>query len=400
MKMLRIFALLLGSAAPLMSQNADVSKLAIIIKNANVDSTEKTERLAAIYFHEKINQYRISLKKPALGWDDTVWLASRNHCNWMMANNELSHHEKPGTILFNGNSPGDRYEFVSKNKGMCSWSGENALYNYSGSSYGNCSKTALAIANSSFEQWKHSPGHNENMLKEGSRVHGVAFRIEKGGRVWATDLFCRAPSYSPIVAKPAPLYSKEKIAYAYTVIDTPYVVEPTPSAIAAQKPKATPTKEKFVSASAKYVKLDLEATTESLQTALYSSFGIRHSKSMAKAAQRHAEYMAANSKLTHEEKKQKRKYYAGSPQKRIVKASRGVKIFRKSSTQFVESIAMISVDAATLDIAALSKSIMEALDKERGTVEGNSTAVGFGIVIKRAKNELKIYVVREESNRQ
>lgn len=398
MKMLRILVLLVGAAAPLFGQNADVSKLSIILKNANVDSVEKTERLAAIFFHEKINQYRISLKKPALGWDDTVWLASRNHCNWMMANNELTHHEKPGTALFNGNGPGDRYDFASKNKGKCSWSGENALYNYS-SFYSDCAKNALAIANSSFEQWKHSPGHNANMLKEGSRIHGVAFRIEKSGRVWATDLFCRAPSYAPIVEKPAPLYSKGKVAYAYTAIDTPYVVEPSPDVIVVEKPKPVVKKDKFVSASTKYVKLDIEQTTSDLEKALYSSSGIHHSKSMGKAAQRHAAYMAANSKLTHEEKKQKRKYYAGSPQKRIVKASRGVKAFRKKTTQFVESIAMISVDAATLDISELSKSILIALDKERATVSGNSTAVGFGIVIKRSKNELKVYVVREEGVR-
>ena len=44
----------------------------------------------------------------------------------------------------------------------------------------------------------------------------------------------------------------------------------------------------------------------------------------------------------------------------------------------------------------LSKSVMEALDKERASVEGNTTAVGFGVVIKRIKNEMKVYVLREE----
>jgi uncharacterized protein YkwD len=384
MRMLPILVLLLGVTSPLCAQNADISKLSSIIKNANTDSVEKTERLAAIYFHEKINQYRVANKKSLLGWDDTVWLAARNHCNWMMANDQLSHEETSGTNLFNGQWPGDRYSFASNGKGSCDWSGENALYNYSGSPLG-CSENALAIANYSFEGWRKSPGHNENMLNAASRIHGVAFRIAKDGKVWATDLFCYTPPYSPIQEKPAPLFSPNNVEYVYTTTETP-----------AATSTASSEKGKFVSASEKFVRLDLGKTASDLQTALYSSSTLHHSKSMARAAQKHAAYMATNSKLTHDEKKQKRKYYAGSPRKRIVKASRGAKLFHKSSTHYVESIALISADAATLNISELSKTVAAALDKERSASAGNPNAIGFGVMIKRTKNELKIYVVREE----
>lgn len=397
MKPLRILVLLLGASAPLYAQIADVSQLSATIQNANVDSTAKTERLAAIFFHEKINQYRVSLKKPALGWDDTLWLAAWNHDNWMMRNENLAHEEIKGTNLFTGVEPGDRYAYASNHKGSCDWSGENVLYNYS-SSFTDCAKNALAIADYSFQQWKNSPGHNANMINPDSRVHGVAFRIADDGRVWATELLAYSPSYSPIVAKPAPLYSKNKIEYVYNAVDTPYVDNTPIKATAETVTKQEDKQGKFVSASTKYVRLDLTETSDDLENALYGSSTAHQSKAMARAAQRHANYMAANSKVTHEERKKKRKYYGGSPQKRIAKASRGAKLFHKSSTHYVESIAFVTADAATLDVNELAKKIAAALDKERTvtTAGTTATAVGFGVMIKRSRNELKIYVVREE----
>ena len=47
---------------------------------------------------------------------------------------------------------------------------------------------ALNMAKHAFEQWKGSPGHKKNMLKENSRSHGVSFIISTE-YVWATDVF-------------------------------------------------------------------------------------------------------------------------------------------------------------------------------------------------------------------
>lgn len=396
MKRLHLLVLLLGLCPALKAQIAENSQLNTILKNASVDSIQKIERLAAILFHDKINAHRVANGIEKLGWDDTLWLASRNHNMWMMANDQLSHYEKPGTKSFNGYTPGDRYDYAAKGKGKCKWSGENALYNFS-AGYGTIAKNAEHIAEYSFQQWKGSPGHNENMLKGSSRVHGVAFTIVSGERVWATDLFGR-PSYSPIVANPASIPGIKITGAPAPIASAPapqpkIVVETT----ATNTPASTRSKEKFVSASKKYVKLDLEETTASLESALYNSAGVKKSRPLSKAAQRHAEYMAANQKVVHEEKRQKRKYYAGSPQQRIVKASRGAKLFHKRSAEYIESIAMIQADAAALDLTALAKLIVLALDKEKTvTAEGTTTAVGFGMVIKRIRNELRIYVVRQE----
>lgn len=402
--MLRLLVLLIGLCPIANAQIADNSQLKIIIKNASVDSIQKIERLAAILFHDKINAHRVANGKTKLGWDDTLWLASRNHNTWMMENTQLAHMEKAGTKSFSGISPGDRYDYVSENKGKCSWSGENALYNFS-AGYGTIAENAEHIAEYSFQQWKSSPGHNENMLSASSKVHGVAFTIVPGGQVWATDLFGR-PSYAPIVAMPAAIPG---VKLTGTPAPIASASAPVPKNVTESKPAATPvatnpapaakTKSndtKFVSASAKYVKLDLEETTAGLESALYQSSGLKKNKALSKAAQRHAEYMAANQKLVHDEKKQKRKYYAGSPHQRIVKASRGAKLFHKRSAEYIESIAMVQADAALLDIQALSKIILLALDKEKTTTGGTVEAVGFGTVIRRVKNELRIYIVREE----
>lgn len=389
MKMLRPLVLLLGLCPALNAQVAENTQLNVILKNASIDSIQKIERLAAILFHDKINAHRVANGKEKLGWDDTLWLASRNHNMWMMANEKLAHHQEAGTKGFSGVTPGDRYDYASRKKGKCSWSGENALYNYS-AGYGTIQKNAEHIAEYSFNQWKNSPGHNNNMLSGSSRVHGVAFTIVSGERVWGTDLFGR-PSYSTIVMMPAAIPGVKLTGAPEMIVSAP---APKPEPVATTPAKAQKTK--FVSASAKYVKLNLEETTTNLQNALYSSAGVKNNKSLAKAAQHHAEYMAANQKLVHEEAKQKRKYYAGSPQQRIVKASRGAKLFHKKKIAYTESIAMVQADAAAFDINTISKTILAALDKEKTASTGTTDAVGFGMVIKRIKNELRIYVVREE----
>jgi uncharacterized protein YkwD len=67
------------------------------------------------------------------------------------------------------------------------WSAENALYN-STTKGNDISTIALNMAKHAFEQWKGSPGHKKNMLKENSRSHGCAFIISTE-HIWVTDVF-------------------------------------------------------------------------------------------------------------------------------------------------------------------------------------------------------------------
>ena len=392
-----IFILFLVAHTYVKSQIATALELPNILNSALVDSTEKIERLAAIYFHEQINKYRASKLKKKLGWNDTLWLAARNHCSWMMENNKLYHYTRKGTKLFNGERPGDRYMFASRNTGSCRCSGENVLYNFSHPGELSCEVNARQIADYSFNQWKDSPGHNKNMLNASSVLHGVAFRIN-GGVVWATDLFSYKPGYSPIAKNPTLVFININLASDGLASDTPAPVKPENANVISKPSSSAAKNKKFVSASTKFIMLDIKQTSTDLKLALHSSV-LKSNKGMSKAAQRHAEYMAANSRVTHDEKKQKRKYYAGSPQKRIVKASRGVKLIRRRSTQYIESVAMVTADAAVLDINELSKKILEALDQEKAVTAENLISVGYGVAVTRSKNEMKIYVVREAASK-
>lgn len=392
-----IFILFLVAHTSVKSQIATALELPNILNSALVDSTEKIERLAAIYFHEQINKYRASKLKKKLGWNDTLWLAARNHCSWMMENNKLYHYTRKGTKLFNGERPGDRYMFASRNTGSCRCSGENVLYNFSHPGELSCEVNARQIADYSFNQWKDSPGHNKNMLNASSVLHGVAFRIN-GGVVWATDLFSYKPGYSPIAKNPTLVFININLASDGLASDTPAPVKPENANVISKPASSAAKNKKFVSASTKFIMLDIKQTSTDLKLALHSS-ALKSNKGMSKAAQRHAEYMAANSRVTHDEKKQKRKYYAGSPQKRIVKASRGVKLIRRRSTQYIESVAMVTADAAVLDINELSKKILEALDQEKAVTAENLISVGYGVAVTRSKNEMKIYVVREAASK-
>jgi uncharacterized protein YkwD len=164
----------------------DISNL---IEKSKIDSIANIERLAAVKFHGLINNYRLSKGRKILIWDDTLWIASRNHNLCMMEQQALSHSESSRNTYFTGQEPNERYDFASGGRSTFQWTGENALYNNS------CLGTtrheiAGNMARSSFEQWRKSAGHNRNMLARNYR-HGVAFLI-KEELVWATDLFTKA----------------------------------------------------------------------------------------------------------------------------------------------------------------------------------------------------------------
>ena len=193
MKLIQVISVILiviGSVCPktINAQVYKTSKIPALLKAAKHERKQKIERLAALKFHKLINAYRMKNRINEIKWDESLWLACRNHDIWMSANKELSHDEKKGTKYFTGIEPGDRYIYVTSGKGNYEWSAENALYNYDKKGK-TINEIANCIAKNAFEQWKNSPGHNENMLGRNHKAHGVAFYIGKGGMVYGTDLF-------------------------------------------------------------------------------------------------------------------------------------------------------------------------------------------------------------------
>lgn len=362
------------------SLNAQVPKapkLASIIQNSRLDSVSRIERLAAMKFHQKINAYRVSSNVDTLAWNDTLWLASLNHCKWMEANNLLSHGEQQGSPMFSGTGPGERYSYVAGENGRCSWSGENALYNWScaGSTI---DRIAENIAQNSLVQWQNSPGHNRNMLAKGSKVHGVAFLIGKNNKVWSTDLF----------------------AYPYYNLrpNTTVIVKADPPAqtnsINPQKKNDAPS-----TSQSRFVKLDLAKTSSDVLAALYEKSGsdARRNGAMERAAMSHAQYVASTKKISHDERKGRRYYTGTTLRKRMMKASRGRNLLERRKWEFTESIAMVEADAAALDIGSLVNEIVTRLNAENEC--SNPAQVGYGLIIKRVKNKLTIYVVRVGAER-
>lgn len=367
---LLLFALLLP-LLPAQAQVADATKLASILQASRKDSVQKIERLAAVKFHKLINAYRISSGVDSLRWDDTLWLAARNHSQWMKANNELSHGETKATTNYTGESPGARYNYASKGNGNCSWSGENALYNYNNDGR-TIDEIAEDMATNSLSQWQHSPGHNRNMLAAGSKVHGVAFVLGNDGRTWSTDLF----------------------AYRYYSDAAPVVVQTRKENPVATVTANTNSTKVLPSASNKIVKMDLVKTGTDISSALYEKVNGNKSRNATyeKAAMNHAEYMAYTKQASHTEKKKRRHYTGETVEKRLMKASSGKYFFAKHRWNVTESIAVVEADAASMDIPSLVNEIATKLDADGDAA--NAERTGFGVVIKRVKNRLTIYVVR------
>jgi hypothetical protein len=220
MKKLKVFLVLLGlifCTAPTGAQISTIHDFNALLAKSERDSIAKIERLAALEFHQIINDYRISKGIKPIEWNEVLWIASRNHCIWMKKAKNLSHEQKPNTALFTGHSPGERYNYAAGGESTFSWSGENALYNYSaiGSTI---EEIAKEIARSSFSQWKNSPGHNKNMLGQSHGMHGAAFIIGEN-KVWGTDLFASCREC------PTP---KEELAFYSNKKSTSPKTEPTP----------------------------------------------------------------------------------------------------------------------------------------------------------------------------
>lgn len=358
---------------PLHSQNtaAKAESINAIVTNSSTDSIQYVERLAAYLFHEKINSYRATRQLPALAWDDTLWLASRNHSQWMSVNDKLSHDQESGTQLFTGKSPGDRYAFASNNAGKAKWCGENALYNYSAYSTGTAA-LAEHIAQYALQQWQESPGHNANMLASEAAVEGTAFIIVNE-RVWATSLFARQPAakgYAP-TAFAKPVTDK----FSTTAPDTPVIAYNTTVGKPAKK-ETTFQMEK------------------SIETALKDNYysAAAPEKSLKSAATKHASYMSLHNTSDSEERKGKSRFTGTTPKKRVKKANRVGEFFKGIRTRVVELTFKknYAVNTFTSDMAIADAK--NKFNKDR-TATGEVRGYGMEVKVKKLKDEYAVFIV-------
>lgn len=340
------------------------AQLPELLKKAKTDSALYEERAAALLFHKLINDYRRQNKTDTLAWNDTLWLASRNHCVWMMEKNELTHHQSKGSLLYTGNSPGDRYNYVVNNKGRHSWSGENALYNFA-HNYPSMKTRIKMIAEKSFGQWRNSAGHNENMLNKSSAVHGVAFVIdEENDRTWGVDLFSRRPYGEPVPVST----SNEEFSKQETV------AEKTPVATV-QKFNATKSRAK-------------------LYDLLYADRKKYKDEIIAEAAAKHARYLANTNSEGHRQEKGKVYYTGKDAKQRVRAAASGLDKIRYRKLTINESVAYMEVPAAGFDEKELAETIRTMWENDSAGTD--ATRIGVGLEVKRVKDKVKIWAVRVE----
>jgi uncharacterized protein YkwD len=148
------------------------------------DSVSKLELLTAKKFHAKLNEYRKQNGMPLVEWSDTLYLSAMNHNSWMALNKTgMTHIEHDMTYNFTGVFPSDRLDYVRNGKGYLV--SENVTYT---NVYGNTiNEIAESAAISVFNGWKHSKGHNDNMLYKYHKYHAVAFSFQG---LYCTSNFC------------------------------------------------------------------------------------------------------------------------------------------------------------------------------------------------------------------
>lgn len=177
-----------------------------LLQDSKIDSLLKFERTCAMEFHKRINSYRREQGIKLLDWSDALWLAARNHCDYMHVNGVFDHEEKEGKPLFTGKNPGDRVVFVSEKR---SSSGENIAQTWMQK------WDASEVAADAFELWKTSAGHNANMLNKSYKSHGTAVRINTElGLVMLADVL----AFSTLEPMPQVLASHAMVSettYAY-----------------------------------------------------------------------------------------------------------------------------------------------------------------------------------------
>jgi hypothetical protein len=212
-----LIALLHSYAAKAQTRHiVTAGKLTELLKFTEKDSVLYLERLTAIYFHQQLNDYRISKKLHAIGWDDTLWLASRNHNIWLEHHHEMTHTQKEKTKFYTGKSPGERLNYAAENNKKTSyWSGENCLQNYPAFGKHTIEDQAKAMAKVALNQWINSEGHHKNMLSTNHKKHGIAFSFSR--LVYATNLFSSGETVQknpyqlpPFKTDKAPIYAQNK----------------------------------------------------------------------------------------------------------------------------------------------------------------------------------------------
>ncbi|NHN24863.1 CAP domain-containing protein [Flavobacterium jejuense] len=132
---------------------------------------------------ELINQHRKTLRLQELKKDLILLKAARDHSNYMLENNILSHEQKNTDKKF----PKDRIQFYEGK--MFDTFGENILFTSIELKKYNEAEINI-LARKLFLQWKNSPPHYKNIIYQNYEFTDIAFSFDKKQkRLYATNVF-------------------------------------------------------------------------------------------------------------------------------------------------------------------------------------------------------------------
>ncbi len=161
--------------------------LHMLFQTIENDKSLQLERMTALAFHNKLNEYRSKNGKKTLYWDEKLCLAARNHNMYLLSVSDLSHEQTISTKYNTGYEPTNRIDFVTLNSKEFQFTGfENCAVSgdlYSKNldilfahelSWEEMVEKANEDADEMFKLWKTSSGHNKNMLDENHMAHGTS----------------------------------------------------------------------------------------------------------------------------------------------------------------------------------------------------------------------------------
>jgi len=129
---------------------------------------------------DQTNAFREHEKRPRVAVNPKLAATPRDFAGYMAATNRYGH-------TADGDSPGNRANRHDYAFGLIS---ENIAYAFNSAGF-----TAESLDKQLMEEWKHSPGHRENMLDPDATETGMAVaRSEKTGYYYAVQLFARPES--------------------------------------------------------------------------------------------------------------------------------------------------------------------------------------------------------------
>jgi uncharacterized protein YkwD len=166
--------------------------------NDTVDANHLNTELVQSLYMQKFNEFRTSIKSPALSSDAILQKAAQDQAAYCMKMNLVTHNQPENEKKFD---PKSRVMFYH---GIHSMVAENALMTFVGEQIKNSNTgkispvyTYTQLANSLFESWKNSPGHYQNMINGSFARSGIALSLYGNKKVlYAVQVFGSEP-YTP-----------------------------------------------------------------------------------------------------------------------------------------------------------------------------------------------------------